>query len=212
MSGQTQKAAIQVLKPLGLIGTSNIKFAMDFNIKPIGTQAHEWYMAHGAIYGYKVATKMALDNWVDVYQGSLGIALTDTYTSDIFFDSFGPKHAKLFDGVRHDSGCPFKFADDTVDHYISLGIDPKSKTIVFSDALDVDKVIAIEHYNAGRIKTSYGIGTHLTNDFPGVKPLNIVIKLDEVDGNKCIKLSDDVGKHTGDEDEVKLCQKTLQLI
>jgi nicotinate phosphoribosyltransferase len=211
LSCDSQKAMLQVLKYQGIMGTSNVKMAMDFNLKPIGTQAHEWYMAHGAMYGYKAATKMALDNWVDVYQGSLGIALTDTYTSDVFFNSFGLKHAKLFDGVRHDSGNPFQFADKAIEHYKKLGIDPMSKTIVFSDGLNVEKVQNIEDFCKGHIKTSYGIGTFLTNDFPNVKPLNIVIKLHAADGNWCVKLSDEVGKVTGNPEEVALCKRTLDV-
>jgi nicotinate phosphoribosyltransferase len=208
-SEQAQRTAIRSLSYNNLMGTSNIKFAMDFNLKPIGTQAHEWYMAHGALYGYKAATEMALENWVDVYQGSLGIALTDTYTSDVFFKSFGRKYAKLFDGVRHDSGDPIKFIDKTIEHYQSLGIDPKDKTIVFSDALDIIKIRKIQWYCGDSIKTSYGIGTYFTNDFPDVKPLNIVIKLRSIDGNECIKLSDDKGKITGNKEEAELCAKTL---
>lgn len=211
LSFQAQKIAVQWLRLKGLMGTSNVKLAMDLNLKPIGTQAHEWHMAHGAIYGYKSATEMALNNWADVYQGSLGIALTDTYTSDVFFKYFNLKFAKLFDGVRHDSSDPILFADKTIQHYRSLGIDPRDKTIVFSDALNIEKVIRIQEYCKGKIRTSYGIGTFLTNDFEGVKPLNIVIKLDTVNDSKCIKLSDDEGKHTGNEKEIDLCKQILKL-
>ena len=127
--------------PNTFVGTSNLFFAMLSNLKPIGTHAHEWFMFHGAKFGYKQANQLALDNWVDVYQGNLGIALTDTFTTDVFLRSFNMKYAKLFDGVRQDSGDPIEFGEKMVKHYKSLGIDPMSKTIVFSDGLDYEKAI-----------------------------------------------------------------------
>lgn len=197
-----------------LVGSSNVMLAQRSGLKPIGTMAHEWIMAHGALYGYKMSNKMALDNWVDVYRGDLGIALSDTYTTDAFFKIFDKKLAKLFDGVRHDSGDPYAFTNKVIVHYRNLGIDPTSKTIVFSDGLDVEKAISLKKYCQDRIKCSFGIGTHFTNDV-GVKPLNIVIKLSEVlihgDWYPAIKLSDDLGKHTGDFEEVKICQHILRL-
>jgi len=120
------------------VGTSNVYLAFKYGVTPIGTHAHEWFMFHAAKYGYKQANRMALDHWVDVYRGDLGIALTDTFTTESFFKSFDTKLAKLFDGVRHDSGNPYKFVDITVDHYNKLGIDPLSKTIVFSKGWMVD--------------------------------------------------------------------------
>lgn len=211
-SSEAQEKAVEVLvKDGGMIGTSNVFLAMKNSIKPIGTQAHEWYMAHGALFGYKAATKMALDNWVDVYQGSLGIALTDTYTTDVFLKSFDLKYAKLFDGVRHDSGEPIEFAKKIISHYRKLGIDPLDKTIVFSDSLNCDVVDLIEEYCCDKIKTSYGIGTNFTNDFEGVRPLNIVIKIVEAGGNKCLKVSDSAGKVTGSNDEFKLFCETMNL-
>ncbi len=196
------------------VGTSNVYFARKYNTKPIGTMAHEWIMAHGALFGYKFANKIALENWVDVYGGDLGIALSDTFTTDVFLRTFDMKLAKLFDGVRQDSGDPFEFADKIISHYESLGIDPTTKTIVFSDALDIDKAVEIKEYCVGRIKSSFGIGTHLTNDV-GAKPRNIVIKLSAVDVNgkwdPVVKLSDVKGKHTGDKDEIELCKNSLRI-
>ena len=191
------------------VGTSNVYLAFINNIKPIGTQAHEWYMFHAAKYGFKMATRVALGRWVDAYHGNLGIALTDTFTSDEFFRSFDTLYAKLFDGVRQDSGSPFEFADKAIKHYEKLRIDPLSKTIVFSDGLNYDFVKKIEKYVNGRIKTSYGIGTYLTNDIPEVKPLNMVIKMTaaDPDGNgkwiPTIKLSDSKTKYTGNKDMIK---------
>lgn len=194
------------------VGTSNVYLAMKNKMKPIGTHAHEFFSFHAAKYGYKMANRMALENWVKVYQGSLGIALSDTFTTEVFFKAFDKKYAKLFDGVRHDSGDPFAFADKVIEHYKKLGIDPMSKTIVFSDGLDIDKCIELHNHCKGRVNYSFGIGTNLTNDV-GLKPLNIVIKLTsvEIDGDwiSAIKLSDNPGKHTGDKEEIELCKKVL---
>jgi nicotinate phosphoribosyltransferase len=196
------------------VGTSNVHLARLHKIKPIGTHAHEWFMFHAAKYGYKMANKIALENWVEVYQGSLGIALSDTFTTEVFFKSFDKKYAKLFDGVRHDSGEPKEFADKVINHYLSLGIDPMSKTIVFSDGLNIEKAIEIRKHCKDRINCSFGIGTNLTNDV-GVKPLNMVIKLvsAEIDGDwvGTVKLSDNPGKHTGKDDDIKLAKSTLNL-
>lgn len=195
-------------------GTSNLDIARIFNVKPIGTMAHEWIMAHGALYGYKQANKLALENWVDVYGGNLGIALADTYTTDTFLQSFDMKLAKLFDGVRQDSGDPYEFADKIINHYKLLGIDPMTKTIVFSDSLNVESAIAIKEYCVGKIKSSFGIGTNFTNDV-GVKPMNIVIKLSYVLFNNqwqpAVKLSDSPGKHMGEINEINLCKQTLNI-
>lgn len=196
------------------VGTSNCFLAMQHNLKPIGTHPHEWFMFHGAMYGYEHANYMALENWVNVYDGDLGIALSDTYTSDLFFKNFSKKHAKLFDGVRQDSGDPFKFIDKTIKRYNELNVDPLTKTIVFSDSLTVDKAAEIARNCQGRIKCSFGIGTHLTNDF-GKTPANIVMKLSSCQMTpnqslrKCVKLSDSEGKHTGDPDEVALALLTI---
>ena len=196
------------------VGASNVHFAHKYGLKPIGTMAHEWIMAHGALFGYKMANHLALEHWQEVYGGDLGSALSDTYTTDVFLRSFDMKHSKLFDGVRQDSGDPFQFADKMINHYKSLGIDPMSKTIIFSNALDIDLACQIKEYCVGKIKCSFGIGTNLTNDV-GVKPMNIVIKLSHVWFNsewvETVKLSDDLGKHTGNKEEVELCQRILKI-
>lgn len=196
------------------VGSSNVDIARKLRIKPIGTMAHEWIMVHGAIYGYKQANRMALDNWARVYRGSLGIALSDTYTTDVFFKSFDKYHAKLFDGVRQDSGDPIVFAEKTIQHYERLGIDPITKTIVFSDSLNANRAIEIHNWCRGKIKTSFGIGTNLTNDVDEAR-LNIVMKVREVETEmgveQCVKLSDDHEKHTGDPKEVDICKKVLSI-
>lgn len=194
-------------------GTCNPFLAMKHKCRPIGTQAHEWYMAIAAMNGYIQANKIGLEEWVNVYNGDLGIALSDTFTTDVFFRDFNTKYARLFDGVRHDSGNPFKFADKVIEHYKKLRIDPLTKTIIFSDNLNIEKVEKIEEHCKNKIKTSYGIGTNLTNDV-GVKPLNMVIKLTNVkigtEWFPTVKLSDDIGKHTGDIETIELCKKTLR--
>ena len=174
-------------------------------------------MFHAAKYGYKLANKIALDNWVDIYKGDLGIALSDTFTTDSFLETFDKKFAKLYDGVRHDSGDPVIFAKKVIKHYNKLGIDPSSKTIIFSDSLNPEKAesIAMHPDIKNKIKVSFGIGTNFTNDV-GVKPLNMVIKMTSVrfDNNNwvdTIKLSDDEGKHTGSEKEISIAKYILKL-
>ena len=195
------------------VGTSNVHFAMKYNMRPCGTHPHEWFMFHGAQYGYKAANYMALENWVNVYDGDLGIALSDTYTSDVFFHNFSLKHAKLFDGVRQDSGDEYEFVDKTINFYVNKGINYHNKTIVFSNALDFPKAVKILKYCQEKgINASFGIGTNLTCDVyapDGTKygAENIVMKM-----SRCrmtpnqpwyitIKISDDIGKHMGDNKE-----------
>ncbi len=208
---------VKTLKTHGhpFVGTSNVHLAHIHNTKPIGTHAHEWFMFHAAKYGFKMANTMALEHWIDVYRGDLGIALSDTFTTDEFFDIFDRKFGRLFDGVRHDSGDPLLFADKTIRHYQHLGIDPSSKTIIFSDSLNYDRVKQIAEHCRGRIGISFGIGTNFTNDV-GLKPVNIVMKMTEArpDGERwtpVIKLSDEPMKHTGDERSIALAKAVLQI-
>lgn len=205
------------------VGTSNVHFAMKYDMKPIGTHPHEWFMFHGAQYGYKAANYIALENWVDIYDGDLGIALSDTYTTDAFFRSFSLKLAKLFDGVRQDSGDEYEFTDKTINFYKSKGIDYHSKTIVFSNALDFPKALKILMYCKEKgIKCSFGIGTNLTCDVyapDGTKydAENIVMKMSRCRMNAnqfwylTIKISDDLGKHMGDNTEFKIASAELYL-
>jgi nicotinate phosphoribosyltransferase len=192
-----------------MVGTSNVHIAMVTGIKPIGTHAHEWISGIAALKGYSYANKNMMDDWVKVYQGELGIALTDTFGLDAFLKDFNTFYAKLFDGVRHDSGNPFKFTEKIVGHYKHLGIDPISKTIVFSDGLNVDLAIELKKYckDIG-IKCSFGIGTHFTNDV-GIKALNIVIKMVSINKRHVVKLSDVAGKHTGDLRTIELAKRMV---
>lgn len=197
-------------------GTSNCYLAMKYNMRPMGTHPHEWFMFHGAQFGYKHANYMALENWVNVYDGDLGTALSDTYTSESFLSNFSRKQAKLFDGVRCDSGDEFQFVDQLIKRYQELGIDPTTKTIIFSNALDFPKALELFRYCKGRIRCSFGIGTNLTND-TGYAPANIVMKLSRCRMNanqqwrECIKLSDDLGKHMGSITEVEACMHELRI-
>lgn len=200
----------------GFVGTSNVYLAMKHKTKPIGTHAHEWFMFHAAKYGYKMANRQGLDHWVDVYRGDLGIALTDTYTTDIFLQKFDKKLGKLFDGVRHDSGNPLEFADKIIHRYQQLGIDPKLKSIIFSDGLNAKKVEEITNYCRGKIGLSFGIGTDFTNDV-GLKPLNIVLKMTEAlpqneDWTGVVKLSDEPMKNTGKQRDIRLAKEVLNLM
>ena len=197
-------------------GTSNCYLAMKYQMRMMGTHPHEWFMFHGAQFGYKHANYMALENWVNVYDGDLGTALSDTYTSDSFLSNFSRKQAKLFDGVRCDSGDEFEFIDRLVERYRELGIDPTTKTIIFSNALDFEKALRIFKYCQDKIRCAFGIGTNLTND-TGYKPSNIVMKLSRCKMNtnqewrECVKLSDDLGKHIGSGTEVQACLHELRL-
>lgn len=202
-------------KGKSFVGTSNVHFAHKYNVKPIGTHAHEWFMFHGARYGFKIANSISLDRWVKVYYGDLGIALTDTYTSDVFFGQFDKKLSKLFDGVRHDSGDPIEFGEKTIAHYEKMGINPLFKTIIFSDGLNSEKVEMITKAFKGRIGLSFGIGTNLTND-TDLKPMNIVMKLTAISSidikwTGVVKLSDEKNKHTGTPRMIALAKEMLDL-
>ena len=191
------------------VGTSTVYFAKKYNMKPMGTMAHEIIMFASAYTSPKEANFIVMENWSKVYDGNLGIMLTDTYTVDEFLRQFSRKLAKLFDGVRHDSGCPFEFGEKMIKKYESYNINPMSKTIVFSDALTFEKCAELKEYFEGRINVSFGIGTNLTNNLydittgERIKPLNIVMKLKEIQVNPrqpvygCVKLSDNPIKAIG---------------
>lgn len=200
-------------------GTSNVMFARKLGIPPSGTQAHEWYMFHAARFGPRAATTKALEKWVETYHGALGIALTDTYTTEVFFKDFDLFYSKLFDGIRQDSGDPVVFARKAITHYLDKHIVLPSglipKTLVFSDAIDsLEKISAIEDAVRNRILSVYGIGTWLTNDISlpdgtHVKPLNMVIKMtaaqptDNDPWIPTIKLTDSAEKQAGDPASVR---------
>ena len=215
-SFEVQKLVNETLDTFGantFLGTSNVYLAMLQNRKPSGTHAHEWFMYHASEYGFKVANAISLENWTKIYQGDLGIALTDTYTSEVFFEQFNKKFSKLFDGVRQDSGDPIEFAKNTIEHYQKMGIDPKSKIIVFSDSLNLEKVKVIAEFCRGKIKMSFGIGTNFSNDV-GLPAMNMVIKLTDTKTENgrwegVVKLSDEKNKHTGTPKMITLAQEVL---
>ena len=175
-------------------GTSNVRLACDLGLVPIGTMAHEYLQTYQAL-GVRLrdSQKAALEDWVQEYRGDLGIALTDVVGMDAFLADFDLYFAKLFDGLRHDSGDPLVWAEKALAHYAKLRIDPHTKRLVFSDGLTVDKAIGIYRALGDRTQLGFGIGTHLSNDV-GLQTLNIVMKLTSANGQPVAKLSDSPGK------------------
>lgn len=204
--------------PGRFVGTSNVFFAMKYDLTPIGTMAHEFVCAIAGMYGPQMANHIAMKTWARTYRGALGTFLYDTYGWDIFSLNFSEDYANMFKGLRVDSGDNYEELCRIADKYRSLGIDPKTKQVTFSNALNTDSAIALQKFAAGKCIPSYGIGTHFTNDFPGVKPLNIVIKLLAVKitekwsfYNETCKLSEDKGKHTGDPAVVRRFMDALHI-
>ena len=198
LSFRTQREVVDIMRrdfPGQFVGTSNVHLARKFDLKPLGTMAHEWIMAHQQLGPRLIDSQSAaLDCWVHEYRGLLGIALTDCITTDAFLRDFDLYFAKLFDGLRHDSGDPVKWAEKCILHYRKLGIDPMSKTLVFSDGLTLPKALEIFRALRGRINVSFGIGTNLTADIPGVEPMSIVLKMTACAGQPVAKISDEPGK------------------
>lgn len=176
-------------------GTSNVYLAMKYGVTPIGTFAHEFVQMYQGFPSIPLAytNHHALKDWLDEYQGDNGIALTDTLTTDLFLLDFDLLHASSYKGVRHDSGDPFEWGEKIIAHYQKLGIDPKTKSLLFSDSLDFDKAQRLYEYFKDRIKVTFGIGTFVSNDTKE-RPLNIVIKLQRINGRPVAKLSDVKGK------------------
>ena len=178
-----------------LVGSSNYEMARQQQIMPVGTQAHEWFQAHQQISPVLAnSQRAALQSWLEEYPDQLGIALTDCITMDAFLRDFGLEFASAYQGLRHDSGDPLEWGEKAIAHYQQLGIDPLTKTLVFSDNLDLEKAVGLYRHFGQRINVIFGIGTRLTCDIPQVKPLNIVIKLVECNGKPVAKLSDSPGK------------------
>jgi nicotinate phosphoribosyltransferase len=192
----------------GFVGTSNVWLAMRCGTRPIGTMAHEWVMGVSALEGLRHANRHSLRGWANVYGGRLGIALTDTFGTEAFWRDFDHFLARLYDGVRHDSGDPIAFGERAIAAYQALGIDPMTRWLIFSDGLDVAKSLEIADHFRGRARVSFGIGTHFTNDVPGQKALNIVIKLRTCAGIPVVKLSDEPGKAIGDPDALRVARWT----
>ncbi|MGB8695179.1 MULTISPECIES: nicotinate phosphoribosyltransferase [Acinetobacter] len=181
-------------------GTSNVLIAKELGITPIGTMAHEFLQAFQALdVRLRNFQKLALETWVQEYRGDLGIALTDVVGMDAFLRDFDLYFAKLFDGLRHDSGDPYEWGDKAYAHYKKLKVDSKSKMLTFSDGLNLEKAWDLHQYFKDRFQVSFGIGTNLTNDL-GQTPLNIVLKLVECNGQSVAKISDSPGKTMTDND------------
>lgn len=196
-SMQWQQHVVQSLQqavPQVFRGTSNVYLAKALGITPIGTMAHEFLQAFQALdVRLRDFQKAALETWVQEYRGDLGIALTDVVGMDAFLHDFDLYFAKLFDGLRHDSGDPYEWGDKAYHHYKRLKIDTKTKMLTFSDGLDIEKAWDLHQYFKDRFKVSFGVGTNLTNDL-GLTPLNIVLKLVECNGQSVAKISDSPGK------------------
>lgn len=215
-------AVVRELKekcPKYCAGTSNVYFAMKYDMTPIGTFPHEWVMFHSGVFGYKRANYLSLEDWIEVYDGALGTALIDTFTTGSFLRTLTMKQAKLLDGFRQDSGDERAVGDAIIARLKEFGIDPASKVIVFSNALTFPKYKEIADYFRGRVKVSAGIGTNLTCDpgIEGYKAANIVMKLSRCrmsakdPWEKVIKISDDKGKHMGDDREFDIASYELHL-
>jgi len=211
-----QEEVVNVLKhdfPGRFVGTSNVHLARELDMKPLGTMAHEWIMAHQQLGPRLIDSQIAaLDCWVREYRGLLGIALTDCITMDAFLNDFDLFFAKLFDGLRHDSGDPVIWAEKAIAHYQKLGIDPMSKTLTFSDSLTLPKSLEIFRALRGRINVSFGIGTNLTCDIPGVEPMSIVLKMAACNDQPVAKISDEPGKtHCKDPNFVAYLRHVFQV-
>lgn len=192
-----QEEVLQTLKqqlPGCFVGTSSVHFARILDLPPVGTMAHEWFQSWQAVTRLADAQKAALEGWVQEYRGRLGIALTDCYSMDSFIRDFSdPYFSKLYDGLRHDSGCPFRWGEKALRMYQKMGIDPLTKTLVFSDSLNFPRMLEIWKQFKGRTKISFGIGTNLMNDVGNV-PLDIVIKMVAANDRPVAKISDEPGK------------------
>lgn len=202
LSAEAQEMAVKAIAEVELpadshfIGTSNVYLAKKFNLKPVGTMAHEWIMCTGQgnhKHNPAYSNWYALDAWVKEYGILNGIALTDTITTDCFLRDFQLTYATLFSGVRHDSGDPYEWGDKMIAHYNSLGINPRTKTLLFSDSLDFERATALYDYFKDRAKVAFCIGTFISND-TDEEALNIVMKTTKCNGMDVAKISDVAGK------------------
>ena len=198
------------------VGTSNVYLAMKHDLTPVGTMAHEFVCAIGGMYGPQMANYLAMNAWRKTFNGALGTYLYDAFGWDIFALNFSEDFANLFKGLRVDSGDNRRELERIVNKYKSLNIDPKSKQVIFSNALDTDSAIEVQKMAEKYVQPSFGIGTHFTNDFEGIEPMNIVIKLVAAkitEGwpfyNDTCKISEDSTKHIG---KPEVIERFLQAI
>ncbi len=225
-STMVEDAVVETMRGFkGFLGTSNPHCAHRWNVTPHGTYAHQAVQAMMALYGVRMANKMWTKHWAEIFEGDLGIALTDTFTTDVFLRDFGLYESKLFDGARHDSNDPYAWGDKMLRHYDNLGVLTSNKRFVFSDALKVgppEQRMIGKAFNYVPLDIHYrkfcwpvgGIGTFLTNDV-GVTPLNIVVKLMSADFGHgpvdVVKLSDEPGKYTGNPEVIATVKKELRV-
>lgn len=197
LSREWQEEVVRTMKEEvpNMVGTSNVYLAMKYNLIPVGTYAHEYVEMYQGINKIPIAygNYYAMKDWYEEYRGDNGTALSDTLTTDLFLLDFDRSMANNFTGVRHDSGDPYEWGEKIIAHYEKYGIDPKTKTLLFSDSLNFEKAQALYDYFKDRIKVSFGIGTYCTNN-TDVDALNIVIKLQYVNGRPVAKISDAPGK------------------
>ncbi|EIA1624512.1 nicotinate phosphoribosyltransferase [Vibrio parahaemolyticus] len=204
-SFQAQRTMLEYVSkelPQCLTGTSNYHLARELDLTPIGTVAHEWFMGHQALVNVRDSQKIALQRWQKMFNGALGIALTDTIGIDAFLKDFDEELSNAYVGVRHDSGCPFTWGEKMIAHYELLGIDPMTKTLVFTDGLNFEQALDICEHFQGRVQVSFGIGTSLANDMgnyvndqgEAYQPLSIVIKMVTCNGSPVAKISDEPEK------------------
>lgn len=204
-SFQAQRTMLEYVSkelPQCLTGTSNYHLARELDLTPIGTVAHEWFMGHQALVNVRDSQKIALQRWQKMFNGALGIALTDTIGIDAFLKDFDEELSHAYVGVRHDSGCPFTWGEKMIAHYESLGIDPMTKILVFTDGLNFEQALDICEHFQGRVQVSFGIGTSLANDMgnyvndqgEAYQPLSIVIKMVTCNGSPVAKISDEPEK------------------
>jgi nicotinate phosphoribosyltransferase len=198
------------------VGTSNVYLAMKYDLTPVGTMAHEFICAIGGMYGPQMANNIAMNAWRHTFNGALGTYLYDSFGWDIFALNFSEDFANLFKGLRVDSGDNRQELAKIVAKYKSLNIDSRTKQVIFSNALTTDEAIEIQEYASKYVKPSFGIGTHFTNDFPHVAPMNTVIKLVAAKiteswpfYNDTCKISEDDGKHTGKPEVIDRFMKAI---
>ena len=201
LSAEAQEMAVRKLAEVKsekshFVGTSNVYLAKKYHLMPVGTMAHEWIMCVGQgnhRHNPAYSNWYALEAWVKEYGVLNGTALTDAITTDCFLKDFQLTYATLFSGVRHDSGDPIEWGEKMIAHYEKLKIDPKTKTLLFSDSLNFETADRIFRHFQGRAKVAFGIGTYLANDTK-VPPLNIVMKTTACNGQDVAKISDTEGK------------------
>ncbi|RYF28483.1 MAG: nicotinate phosphoribosyltransferase [Chloroflexi bacterium] len=199
--------------PDSFVGTSNPWFAYKYDLRPIGTFAHELPMVYAGIADQQGDNPLdghsqMLYDWQDHHRGDLSIALPDTFGSEFFFEDFTREQAIAWNGLRHDSGDPIAFGERAIELYRQYNIDPMTKTIVFSDGLNINTIIELADYFTGKVTIMFGWGTSLMNDL-GLPANNFVMKATEVNGTGTVKLSDDPGKHTGSIEKVSMMQQKV---